>query len=97
MGQGTEHPGILYFYSESIALTANGCCAFIAALSNFSIILPGTSSIGLLFLIIGGVAQFLCEFQTKNLYIVLEMIFLSDVVSNCVVFMYRCTESISSL
>ena len=59
-GKDTEHPGILYFYSESIALASNGICAFIAALANFGSY-RGTST-GLWFLIIGGAVQLLCEY-----------------------------------
>ena len=60
-GKDTEHPGILYFYSESIALSSNGICAFIAALVNFGTLYRGTST-GLWFLIIGGAVQLLCEY-----------------------------------
>ncbi len=59
--EDTEHPGILYFYSESIALASNGKCACIAALVNFGRLNRGTST-GLWFLIIGGAIQLLCEY-----------------------------------
>lgn len=62
MAGGAEHPGILYFYSESIGLGANGACAFIASLANFSAVERGIST-GVLFLVIGRVIQLLCELR----------------------------------
>ena len=59
-GKDAEHPGILYFYSESIALASNGICALYAALVNLGGLQRGTPT-GLWFLIIGGAVQFLCE------------------------------------
>ena len=73
MGGGIEHPGILYFYSESIALAANGCCALLAALSNLGAVddKRGTTSVGWWYLLIGGVVQLLCEYTSyfPNLYL----------------------------
>lgn len=58
---GAEHPGILYFYSESIGFAANGTCAFIAALSNLGVVEERNVSTGILFLVVGGIIQLLCE------------------------------------
>ena len=58
---GSEHPGILYFYSESIGFGVNGVCAFIAALTNLSVGERDVST-AVLFIIIGGVMQLLCKF-----------------------------------
>lgn len=60
MAGGAEHPGILYFYSESIGLSANGACALLAALANLGI--TNSDSSGVMFLAIGGVIQLLCEY-----------------------------------
>eukprot|EP00956_Cyclotella_meneghiniana_P010795 scaffold15104_cov61-Cyclotella_meneghiniana.AAC.2 len=68
MAGDTEHPGILYFYSESIALASNGCCAFVAALSNLGVIERGLASIGLWYLVIGGVVQLLCALRAYRAY-----------------------------
>ena len=65
-----DHPGVLYFYGESIALAANGCCAFVAALSNFGVIqrdvLP-VGAVGGWFLVVGGGVQLLCECHNECL------------------------------
>jgi len=66
-GKDTEHPGILYFYSESIALASNGICALIVALVNFGALYRGTST-GLWFLIIGGAVQLLCALRAYRAY-----------------------------
>ena len=58
---GSEHPGILYFYSESIGFGVNGVCAFIAALTNLGVGERDVST-AVLFIIIGGVMQLLCKF-----------------------------------
>ena len=65
---GAEHPGILYFYSESIGFAANGTCAFIAALSNLGVVERNVST-GILFLVVGGIIQLLCE---CCMYIILQ-------------------------
>ena len=56
---GAEHPGILYFYSESIGFAANGTCAFIAALSNLGVVEERNVSTAILFLVVGGIIQLL--------------------------------------
>ena len=58
---GSEHPGILYFYSESIGFGVNGVCAFIAALTNLGVGERDIST-AVLFIVIGGVMQLLCKF-----------------------------------
>ena len=58
---GSEHPGILYFYSESIGFGINGVCAFIAALTNLGVGERDIST-AILFIVIGGVMQLLCKF-----------------------------------
>ena len=60
-GSESEHPGILYFYSESIGFGVNGVCAFIAALTNLGVGERDIST-AVLFILIGGVMQLLCKF-----------------------------------
>ena len=64
---GSEHPGILYFYSESIGFGVNGVCAFIAALTNLGIGERDVST-AILFVVIGGVMQLLCKFCVCIIY-----------------------------
>jgi len=66
---GSEHPGILYFYSESIGFGVNGVCAFIAALTNLGVGERDIST-AVLFIIIGGVMQLLCKFCMFTMFFV---------------------------
>ena len=72
---GSEHPGILYFYSESIGFGVNGVCAFIAALTNLGVGERDIST-AILFIIIGGVMQLLCKFYVFTLQMFLQYIVL---------------------
>lgn len=60
MAGGSEHPGILYFYSECIGFGVNGVCAFVAALTNLGVGERGIST-SILFIVIGGFIQLLCK------------------------------------
>ena len=66
---GSEHPGVLYFYSESIGFGVNGVCAFIAALTNLGVGERDVST-AVLFIIIGGVMQLLCKFCMFTMFFV---------------------------
>jgi len=66
---GSEHPGILYFYSESIGFGVNGVCAFIAALTNLGVGERDIST-AVLFIIIGGVMQLLCKFCVQLFFVI---------------------------
>lgn len=64
------HPGLLYFYSESFAFSVNGICAFLASLMNFGV-LPAeeepysySALIGYIFIVLGGVIQFLADLRS---------------------------------
>ncbi len=58
------HPGVLYFYSETFGLSANGICAFIAALTNFGVFGQTSTTItALCFIVIGGAIQLLCSIR----------------------------------
>jgi len=72
---GSEHPGILYFYSESIGFGVNGVCAFIAALTNLGVGERDVST-AVLFIIIGGVMQLLCKF-CMCVCVVVQMFFVA--------------------
>ena len=61
MAGGSEHPGILYFYSECIGFGVNGVCAFVAALTNLGVGERGIST-SILFIVIGGFIQLLCKY-----------------------------------
>jgi len=61
------HPGVLYFYSESIAFAVNGICAFLACLANFGAVTDESSSkslIGFMFIVLGGVIQYLASLRS---------------------------------
>ena len=73
---GSEHPGILYFYSESIGFGVNGVCAFIAALTNLGVGERNVST-AVLFIIIGGVMQLLCKFYVCSQCSMLQYIHIS--------------------
>lgn len=65
------YPGLLYFYSESFAFSVNGICAFLASLMNFGLLSsqeaePSSSYslIGYIFIVLGGIVQFLAALRS---------------------------------
>lgn len=71
---GGEHPGVLYFYSESLGLGANAICALLAATSNFSHAAgnvdgePSSVAIGVCFIAVGGLIQLLAALVIFRAY-----------------------------
>ena len=67
------HPGLLYFYSESIGFAVNGICAFVGALYNVGVFLGDktggssnsrTTLVAVTFIVVGGAIQLLTSLRS---------------------------------